>query len=85
MNPDTGELRRVEEKLRKLIDKDEPCQSRVFSDGGKTGEPPAGSEVPYDWPILTVGQELKQIKGWKLVIDSVDVDAQTVTARLVRR
>jgi hypothetical protein len=56
-----------------------------FADRGVINEPPEGAEVPADWPILTVGQELRQIKGWRAIVVGIDTEEQTIVVKFERR
>lgn len=95
MNPDSGKLHGVAEGMKALFGRVNPREgetveqvlerARARHAGLADGEPEPGSPLPAGWPVLVAGQELKQVKGWKAVIDSVDLEAQTVTVKMVRR
>jgi hypothetical protein len=93
MNPDSGKIHPVmsDEQRRQFA-------KRLSGMAGKIQRPPLlldedvpeaglkrGDPLPPDWPQFVVGQELKQVKGWKLVIDGVDTEAQRVIVRWERR
>jgi hypothetical protein len=100
MNPDTGKLHKLmtdEEskafkeqftkslspKMKELIDRSNSIK-RLAEDVPEA-ELEKGDPLPGSWPVFTEGQELRQIKGWKLVVDSIDTEAQRITVRLERR
>lgn len=95
MNSDSGKLHNVSEDLRKIFGRVNPQHEETVEEllaratkrhaDLADGEPIPGSDLPADWPIVAVGQELKQIKGWKLVVDRVDVEDQTIHVKLQRR
>ena len=95
MNSDSGKLHIVSEDLKRLFGrvnpKPEETAEQLLSRAAKRheeladGEPPPGSELPKDWPTFAVGQELRQIAGWRLVVDRVDVELQIIHVKLQRR
>jgi len=95
MNPDSGQLHAASEEPKRLYGrvnpKSEETAEQMLERAMKRhaeladGEPAPGSPLPANWPVFTVGQELKQIAGWKLVIESIDVEKQTITVKPVRR
>jgi hypothetical protein len=95
MNPDSGKLHGVDETFKALYGRVNPRPEESIAERLERakkrhaeladGEPAPGSPVPAGWPILVVGQELKQVKGWKMVIESVDLEKQVIIVKPVRR
>jgi hypothetical protein len=95
MNPDSGKLHNVDEAFKQLFGrvnrKLEESAEQMLERAKKRheeladGEPAPGSPLPPSWPKLEVGQELKQVRGWKMVIESVDVEKQVIVVKPVRR
>lgn len=49
------------------------------------GEPAPGNTLPDNWHRFAVGDELRPVKGIKFVVSAIDVEAQTITVKPVRR
>lgn len=49
------------------------------------GEPAPGTPLPDNWHRFAVGDELRPVKGIKFLVAAVDVEAQTITVKPVRR
>lgn len=95
MNPDSGKLHNADEAFKQLYGRvnrrPEETVEQMLARAQKRhaeladGEPAPGSPLPADWPTFVVGQELKQVKGFKLVIQSIDVEKQEIVVKPVRR
>jgi len=82
MNPDNGKL------YEDIIDVEKAAgPSTADLEGMKKSvyEQRHGAALPPHWPRFTEGQELKPVKGFRTVIDSVDLATQRIVVRLEKR
>ena len=85
MNPNTGKLH---EAIREAgLDESIEAVLERGTDKGESSDPYPlqGPTLPPDWPRFVEGQELRQIKGWKLVLETVNLESQRLIVRLEKR
>lgn len=95
MNPETGKIHLVEEVTNRLAGRVNPKANETAEEVLKRatekhaqlndGEFPPGSVMPSNFVPILPGQELKQVKGWRMIVQSVDVEEQIITVKAIRR
>ena len=84
VNPDNGNLHEDIIDVEK-VDAAGPSTAEVEKMKKSVYEQRHGAALPPHWPRFTEGQELKPVKGFMTVIDSVNLATQRIVVRLEKR
>jgi len=95
MNTDSGQIHLVEEATDRLLGRTEArpgetveevlARARARHAELADGEPPPGAPVPPGFRRLSAGDEVLPLRGFRLVVREVDVEAQTLLVAYERR